>query len=372
MDTQRLKDNFARVAMHGDEVPLFFYSDLFLSHPETRSMFPIAMNAQRDRLVSALGRVVADVDNADALIQFLRGLGRDHRKFGVIRDHYGAVGTSLINTLRYFSGPEWSADLEADWTAAYTLAAQTMIEAADQDEQTHPVWWEATVVSHERRSFDTAVFSVTTDQPLTYLPGQSVSVESLKAPRHWRLYSMANAPREDGTLDFHVHMMDGGIVSPQLTCHIGVGSRLKLGPAVGELRLTAAPGGRDILMVAGGTGLAPLKAIIEQVSGLADPPKVRLFFGARRADGLYDLPDLEKMAAQWPWFTVTAAVSEDPDYQGEQGLISDVVTRHGSWAGHEAFICGPPAMVAATVSQLTVAGMPADHIHTEDFGGEVA
>jgi len=372
MDTQRLKDNFARVAMHGDEVPLFFYADLFLGHPETRGMFPLAMNVQRDRLVSALGQVVADVDNTDALVPFLRGLGRDHRKFGVIRDHYAAVGTSLINTLRYFSGPEWSAELEADWTDAYILAAQTMIEAADQDEQGNPAWWEATVVSHERRSLDTAVFRVTTSEPLTYVPGQSVSLESSMAPRHWRLYSMANAPRDDGTLDFHVHMVDGGTVSPVLTYQIRVGSRLKLGPVVGDLRLAAMSSTRDILMVAGGTGLAPLKAIVEQIAGFRNPPQVHLFFGARHADGLYDLPHLEKMAAQWPWFTVTPAVSEDPGYPGERGLISDVVTRQGSWNRHEAFICGPPAMVAASVSQLTAAGMPEDRIHTEDFGGEVA
>lgn len=371
MDTQRLKDNFARVAMHGDEVPLFFYSDLFLRHPETRGMFPLAMDAQRDRLVQALGRIVSDVDNAEELGPFLKGLGRDHRKFGAIAAHYGAVATSLIATLRHFSGPEWTAELEADWTAAYGVIAEVMTAAAAEDEQINPAWWDATVVSHERRSADTAVFRVTTDQPLSYVPGQSVAVESEKAPRYWRPYSMANAPRADGTLDFHVQMIDGGKVSTALTYEIGVGSRLKLGPAVGDLRLADAPG-RDVLMVAGGSGLAPLKAIVEQVSEFRDPPQVHLFFGARRAEGLYDLLDLEKMAALWPWFTVTPAVSDDPDYPGEQGLISDVVTRHGSWDRHEAYVVGSEAMVEATVGQLVSARVPQEQIHIEDFGWSTA
>jgi NAD(P)H-flavin reductase len=366
MEIRRLKDNFAHVAAHGDAVPSFFYADLFLRHPQVRGMFPVTMDAQRDRLVRALGRIVSDVDNLEALVPFLRGLGRDHRKFGALADHYGAVGTSLIATLRYFSGPDWSKDLEEDWTAAYSLAAKAMIEAASDDERTYPAWWDARVVRHELRSPDTAVFSVVTDEPLPYLPGQSVCVETSKVPRTWRLYSMANAPRDDLTLDFHVRTLEGGLVSPLLTYGIGVGSRLRLGPAVGEFRLAPTPG-RDLLLVGGGTGLAPLKAIVEQVADFRDPPRVRLFHGARSAEGLYDLTDLEKMAARWPWLTVTTAVSEDQNYQGEHGLISDVVARHGAWDRHEAYVAGPSAMVAATVGRLTSAGVPGEHIHVEDL-----
>lgn len=152
MDTQRLKNNLARVMMHGDEVPLFFFSDLFLRHPETRGMFPVGMDVTRDRLVQALARIVADVDNIDMLVPFLQGLGRDHRKFGAVPDHFGAVGTSLIAALRHFSGPDWSAELEADWKAAYGVVANVMIEAAAKDEQAHPPWWDATVVTRSARS----------------------------------------------------------------------------------------------------------------------------------------------------------------------------------------------------------------------------
>lgn len=367
MDTQRLKNNLARVMMHGDEVPLFFFSDLFLRHPETRGMFPVGMDVTRDRLVQALARIVADVDNIDMLVPFLQGLGRDHRKFGAVPDHFGAVGTSLIAALRHFSGPDWSAELEADWKAAYGVVANVMIEAAAKDEQAHPPWWDATVVNHEIRAFDVAVLRLAITEPLPYRPGQSISVESSKASRYWRFYSVANAPREDGTLDLHVRMIDSGMVSPVLTRGISVGSRLRLGPAVGVFTVAGVPE-RDILMVAGGTGLAPVKAIVEQLAELRDPPRVHLFFGAHRAEGLYDLPDLEKMAAQCPWLTVTPAVSGDPFYHGEHGPIADVVTRSGSWSRHEVYVAGPSDMVETTVDRLVSVGVPADQIRVEDFG----
>jgi hemoglobin-like flavoprotein len=104
LDVQRLKDSFARVAMHGDAVPLFFYSDLFLRHPETRELFPVSMAAQRDRLVHALARIVSDVDHLDALRGYVQDLGREHRKFGAVAGHYPAVGTSLLATLAHFKG----------------------------------------------------------------------------------------------------------------------------------------------------------------------------------------------------------------------------------------------------------------------------
>ena len=79
MDIPAMRANFARAAATGDEAPLYFYSHLFLSHPETRAMFPVSMAHQRDRLFSALGDVVARVDDLDALVPILQQLGRDHR-----------------------------------------------------------------------------------------------------------------------------------------------------------------------------------------------------------------------------------------------------------------------------------------------------
>ena len=376
MDERRLKESFERVGAHGDEVALFFYSHLFLGHPELRDMFPVSMAAQRDRLLQALGRIVSDVGNLDSLVPFLTDLGRDHRKFGVTAEHYPAVGASLLAALTHFSGSAWNSQLAADWAAAYGVIAEVMIGAAAQDER-NPPWWDAAIVGHERRTCDIAVLKVSTKQPLPYLPGQSVAMEFERRPRLWRLFSMANAPRPDGTLDFHVRIIDGGQVTGALALDPGIGSALRLGPPIGRLMLDPRSD-RPIVMAAGGTGLAPLKAILEhlaaeQVSGRRDPPPTHLVVGARTAADLYDAPDLEKMAARSPWLTVTAALSAEPISLGhgprtEHGTVADVLARLGTWREHDAYVCGSSAMVAAAASRLQALGTPPERIFVEDFG----
>jgi NAD(P)H-flavin reductase/hemoglobin-like flavoprotein len=367
VDERRLKESFARAAAYGDEVALFFYSHLFLAHPEVRDMFPVSMMGQRGKLLDALGRIVAEVSSTDTLVPFLQGLGRDHRKFGTVAEHYPAVGASLLATLAHFNGTAWTEELARDWTEAYTVVARVMTEAAAADEGRNPPWWAATVVGHERPTMDISVLRVAPSVPFPYVPGQSVAVECESRPRQWRFYSMANAPRHDGTIDFHVRIIDGGPVSSALARGAGVGSRLRLGAPVGTLRLDDSSR-RDIVLAAGSTGLAPLKAMIEQAAVQAQPPQVHLVFGARTARELYDLPALEKMAAQWPWLTVTAAVSGEPDYRGETGTVADVLGRRVPLADRDAYVCGSSAMVTATADRLQSLGMPLDRIHVEDFG----
>ena len=131
MDVQRLQESFTRMTMHGDAVPLFFYSDLFLRHPETRDLFPVSMAAQRDRLVHALGRIVSDAGHVDALGEYLQDLGREHRKFGAIAEYYPYVGASLVATLAHFNGPAWTpAVVLVPIPGPAAVAGGTMIRAA--------------------------------------------------------------------------------------------------------------------------------------------------------------------------------------------------------------------------------------------------
>jgi len=318
--------------MHGEELPLFFYSNLFIRHPELRDMFPVSMAAQRNHLVDALVKIVSQVENVADLTTFLQGLGRDHRKFGVIAEHYDEVGASLLTTLEHFAGPAWTPEVAADWQAAYELIGSLMLKAAQADENVRPAWWRGTVVACEQRTFDISVLFVRPDPELDYLPGQSVAIESPSRPKLWRYYSIANAPRPDGLLEFHIRLIDGGAVSMALTSKAIANTEIRLGPPVGVLTL-AGPPERDLLLIAGSTGLAPLKAILDQVTGLPRPPRVHLFFGARNAEGLYDLDNLEKMAAQYPWLTVTPAVSGDSRYGGETGSLPDVMARTATGLG---------------------------------------
>jgi NAD(P)H-flavin reductase len=129
-------------------------------------------------------------------------------------------------------------------------------------------------------------------------------------------------------------------------------------------------GRRNLLMVAGGTGLAPLRAMLEQLDRRTQPgdiPMVHLFHGARMPWNLYEHQQLTRLT-QRPWFSYTPVVSDDRSYPGQRGLVGSVAAEHGPWNGYTALVCGSPAMVSHTVDELTGAGTPAADIRIESFG----
>jgi NAD(P)H-flavin reductase/hemoglobin-like flavoprotein len=370
MDPVALKGSWARIAGHGDAVPSFFYATLFTSYPQLRMMFPMSMAAQRDRLVSALGQIVSNVDRLDAVVPFLQGLGRDHRRFDVRPEHYPQVGEALLTTLAHFLGEAWTPQLAEDWTAAYQLLTQVMGEAAEQAAVSTPAHWTATVVDHEQRGLDVAVLRLRPDLPYPYLAGQSCPIEIPDRPRLWRYYSPANRPRLDGLIELHVKTIPGGQVSTAIVHGLQTGDTVKLGAPVGQ-QLTLDPGSnRDLLLLAGGTGLAPLKALVEQVTAEGGRRRVTLLFGARTLADLYDLPALDAMARDLPWLTVVPALSHDPWHAGERGTVDEVSLRLGYWNDHDVYVCGSAAMTTATRERLLAAGVHPDRVRCEDYNDD--
>src|SRR6185437_1525383 len=102
-----------------------------------------------------------------------------------------------------------------------------------------------------------------------------LSVETPQRPRLWRYLSPANAPRDDGMIDFHVRAVDGGWVSRALVAHSRVGDTWRIGPPMGRMHVDPASG-REILMVAGGTGMAPIKSLVEDLIKREDPPRTQV------------------------------------------------------------------------------------------------
>lgn len=364
-DTQALRDSFALVGKSGDEVPRYFYSYLFLIAPQVRPMFPVSMGTQRDRLVAALGRIVADADDPERLVPYVQQLGRDHRKFHVVAQHYEAVGQALLATLGYFLGEAWTPELQRGWTEAYGLVSQTMFQAAEADSAVNPAWWNAEVVRHEQRSFDLAVVTLRLEQPMAYAAGQSVMVETPMLPSTWRSFTPANAVRADGTVELHVRSLDGGLVSPAIVYRLRRGDVLRLAAPVGNRLTLRRSQGRDLVLVAGGTGLAALRALVEEIAWHGPPRRVDLIFGARDSYGLYDMPALNQLAQANPWFHVTPVVGADAGTFENRSLAGPVL-RTAVWRGRSVYVCGSPAMVSATVRDLAAGGIPHDLLHFED------
>jgi NAD(P)H-flavin reductase/hemoglobin-like flavoprotein len=368
MDPRLLKESFALIEPVANKVAGDFYARLFLENPAVRDMFPVAMDGQRDRLMNAILRIVQSLDDPDSLMPYLRQLGRDHRKFGARPEHYEAIGRNLILSIRKYVGSSWTPQMERAWWEAYRFAARTMIEAAERAAQTIPPWWRGRVVAHERRTFDVSVLTVQTDQPVPFTPGQYVSIETPWVPRTWRVYSMANAMRGDGLLEFHVKAVGIGGVSSALVRRVQMGDELRIAAPTGQMVLDATSGARDMLFVGGGTGLAPMKALVEDLAQREVGRTAHLFYGVRRRDDLYDLSDLLRMAARYPWLRVVPAVSDDPTYQGERGDLPDVLSRYGPWTEHDVFLAGSPAMTRATLYRLYELGVSASSIRYDMFG----
>ncbi len=347
------------------DMTVYFYAILFARHPEVRHLFPPGMDTQRGRLLRALLRIVDLVDDPEGLVRFCGHLGRDHRKFGTLRAHFPAVGECLLASLARYAGPAWTADIAAAWAKAYGVVADVMISAAEQDEVLRPAVWPATVVHRVPRGHGIAEITVHPHMPYEYAAGQYASVETPWWPKLWRYYSPANAPREDGTLTFHVRAVPDGRVSGALVHRAAVGDVIRLGPPLGDMVLDAADYS-DLLCVAGGTGLAPIRALVEEVARRGERYRVDVFLGARTGAELYGIDDMLRMAQRHHWLTIRGAISQERT-PGVGGSLPEVLAEYGPWFQHDAYLSGPASMVRAASETLTLGGTPPDRIHHDPF-----
>lgn len=362
-----IKETFRYIADAGDKAVGFFYGELFVLEPRLRQLFPPAMDEQRDRLFRALGQIVESVSTPAEMAAYLSQLGRDHRKYQVTAEMYEVVGTALLATLRAFAREAFTRQAEDAWIQVYVAGSSLMIRAAEAEAAKSPPWWTAEVVTVDHRAEGLAVLTIAPDQPLPFIAGQHVTVQTPRWPRVWRPYSIAGMPRDDGLLTLHVKAIPGGWVSNALVCHAEPGSELVLGPPLGAMTLERAAT-RNLLCIAGGTGLAPIKAIIEQAvrESAATPRRIYLYYGARRREELYDLPDLWRLEDAYGGFELIPVTSDDPAFEGMQGNVGRVAARYKPAAECDAYVAGPPPMVRETIRLLQRAGLKRERIHFDD------
>ncbi len=370
--------------VQSDAIIRQFYATWFTIDDTVREKFPPDMTHQRAAFGHALQWVLGEfvAQRAAEPVAFLAQLGRDHRKFGVTPGQYDSLRRALYTAMLTELGARWNDAVDAAAIDAVTLVAGVMSAAAGAEET--PAWWDGTVLEHLRVSRDLAVVRLRLDTPLPYHPGQYVSVEVPQCPRRWRYLSPAMPSDSRGYIEFHVRSVPGGLVSPAVVGETSAGDRWRLSSPHGALHVDRDDG--DVLMVAGSTGLAPLRALIMDLTRFKENPRVHLFFGARYPCELYDLRVLWKLAAANPWLSVST-VSEygsDPpwaaDYPDvrpprvrpprglhvrETGRLPEVVSRYGGWGDRQILLCGRPDMVRATRAALIGAGAPPGRIQND-------
>lgn len=342
-----------------------FHAELFARVPQSRHLFPVSL-AGAEALHDVLG-AMERVDRPTELGSALDRLADDPRLAGLLVTRERDVDAALVVAVGTHAGPEWTTEGEWALREAFRLVAGALRAIAPAGV---PIVRDAEVIAHQRIGWDLATLTVRPEQPLPYRAGQYVDVETPRRPQLWRRLSPANAPRADGTIDFHVRAVDGGWVSRAIVAHTRPGDVWQIGAPRG--RLVADPEGPDLLMVAGGTGAAPVLAMVEELARAPyrsrRPPRVDVFVGGRTWADLPGFPALRRLADAHPWLNAVPVVEDETDTSGaEGGTVADAVTRHGAWPDRTVLVSGSPTMIRATVGRMLVAGTPLDRIVYDPF-----
>lgn len=350
------------------------YSRLFAISPDHRDLFGATMTHQREafyHLVDHVLEVIPSESGHAELVEVLAQLGRDHRKYGVAPEHYNDMFQALMGEFESLLGVYW--DDEARHTVGQAMMLLTGVMRGAAQSVEGPPHWTARVVEKYRITRDLAVIRLISDTPLNFNSGQYLETQIPQWSRTWRNLSPAIPPNPRGELEFHVRAIPGGTVSPTIVGQTRVGDVWTFAQSHGTLHVER---GRDVLMVAGSTGLAPLRAMLIEMSARADAPRTHVYYGVRYPGELYDLAALRRIATTNPWLTITAVTEEvtdpwwingiaTPEQLGIEhriGRLVDVVSADGGWDEHQTLITGSPAMVESTRRGLIIAGVRASLI----------
>ncbi|SIM53039.1 FAD-binding oxidoreductase [Micromonospora cremea] len=337
-------------------------ADHFWSYMEDRSVRFLPQQLA-PMFFSTLGRVVTGRGDPAGRRAALAVLGRMHRRFGLYPYHGTVVAAAMADTVRRFSGASWEPELATYWERGCRRAIRLAERAAEaMGDGPHVTVGE--VVACDAAADDVAVLTVRPMRRLRYLPGQAMPVCTPRLPGQWRWYSPANAPRPDGTVDFHIRALADGAVSPVLVERVAPGELLWLGPAIDVGLSLEAAGEADLLLAAGGTGLAPMRALVEQVAASPINRRVTLVVGSRTLLDLYDAVALDELQqAHADWLTVVLAFSDDRDVEpAVQGDLLSVALYHHR-AGQAFYVCGSPRLIEVARERLPVAGVAPDSLH---------
>ena len=231
----------------------------------------------------------------------------------------------------------------------------------------------ATIFALDRLTHDIVGVTLKLDGPIFYEAGQFAQLHvpgKIGAPRSYSFARAMPAGAEATDLvEFHVRLVPGGTMSTWFHHDARCGDRVHLHGPFGEV--TLAPEDAPLLLLAGGSGMAPMHALLEDAlrrPGHTSP--ILYLFGARTERDLYFEAEIRALAAAHPHrpFTLMTVLSQAPaggPWAGPRGLITEFIPS-GNLADHQVYMCGPPAMIDAAESALA-GRVPAERIHADAF-----
>ena len=232
--------------------------------------------------------------------------------------------------------------------------------------------FQATVLAARMLTHDTRELLLGLTEPgqIDFRPGQYVQVQVPGGGEPaYRAYSISSTPDDRGRIELIVRLVPGGLGSTYLH-EVQPGEPVTFTGPYGDFVL-AEDAETEIVCVAGGCGLAPMKSIIHHVHKRWPARRCTLFFGARTSRDVLYLQEFERLARRWPGLRVYYALSEPEkgaDWTGETGLIHRVVDKHLAETGsRQVFLCGPEPMVEAARDVLQAKNIGEDRIFYDKF-----
>jgi NAD(P)H-flavin reductase/ferredoxin len=311
---------------------------------------------------------------------------------GVALPHSCRVGTCGTCKAKLVSGKVYELSEKAYTLSAdelrenYVLACQSMPrsdlvlevpDAPDVVQRTPVVQRAGEITSMRKLTHDIVELEVKIDEPVTYRAGQYCEIYVpgliLDEVHESRRYSFASPPGNAPltVVRFHVRLVPGGAFTTWLHTQAKVGQRLEGHGPYGDFWLR--PGKEPILAIAGGSGMAPLKALLEQACADRISRDVKYFFGARRQEDLYCLEEMRILQAHWAsnfeFIPVLSGEAQDSDWQGPRGFVSEHVQTvlGASIAAYHVYMCGPPPMLDSAEKIVLAAGVLPANIHVDKF-----
>ena len=241
----------------------------------------------------------------------------------------------------------------------------TEVESAQQVELRRVV---CTVAKKERLAHDVMRVLLTPPdgERIQFLAGQYLDFILEDGRR--RAFSIANPPHDDATIELHIRHVPGGEFTDFVFNQMQEGDDQQIEAPLGGFYLRE-DSLRPIIMMAGGTGFAPLKGMIEHAFHVDVKRPIHLFWGARASRDIY-LPDLPaKWADEHDAFQFTPVLSEpDADWSGRTGWVHEAVLQdYPNMSMFELYMSGPPPMVFAGKHAFTSAGLLPDHMYSDVF-----
>lgn len=188
-----------------------------------------------------------------------------------------------------------------------------------------------------------------------------------------RSYSIASPPEETGRIALTVERLEDGEVSPYLVDELRVGDKLELRGPIGGYFVWEAPMGGPLLLVAGGSGIVPLMAMIRHRRSVGNHVATRLIYSSRFYDDIIYREELDRLASEDHMLEVvhTLTRAQPPGWTGYHRRIDNELLKEIAWSSEQrplAFMCGPTQFVETAAAGLLSLGYEPARIKTERFG----